>query len=50
MSERADEQQDAKGPEGTIPGSEDGVGAGVTDEPSNFEPEEDEDTGDQQDG
>ncbi|MUK01998.1 hypothetical protein GM708_08670 [Vibrio cholerae] len=29
------------GPEGTIPASETGVAAGATDEPSQFEPEED---------
>lgn len=32
---------DGEGPEGTIPSSGDGVAAGTTDEPSNFEPEED---------
>lgn len=37
----ADEK--SKGPEGTIPESEDGVGAGVTKEPNHFEPEEDSD-------
>lgn len=33
------------GPEGTIPESSDGVAAGSTDEPSNFEPEEDDGDG-----
>ncbi|MHA7277368.1 hypothetical protein [Arthrobacter sp. HLT1-21] len=37
----ADEK--SKGPDGTIPESEDGVGAGVTREPTSFEPEEDAD-------
>ncbi|WP_173400622.1 hypothetical protein [Arthrobacter sp. H20] len=37
----ADEK--SKGPEGTIPESEDGIGAGVTKEANNFEPEEDSD-------
>jgi len=32
------------GPEGTIPDSEDGVAAASTDEPSNFEPEEDQES------
>lgn len=36
-----DEASDGAGPEGTIPESSDGVAAGATDEPSNFEPEED---------
>ncbi|MHA7153499.1 hypothetical protein [Arthrobacter sp. TMN-50] len=34
----ADEK--SKGPDGTIPESEEGVGAGVTKEPTSFEPEE----------
>ncbi|MBO0897673.1 MULTISPECIES: hypothetical protein [Arthrobacter] len=32
------------GPEGTIPDTEDGVAAASTDEPSNFEPEEDQES------
>lgn len=32
------------GPEGTIPDSKDGVAAASTDEPSNFEPEEDQES------
>lgn len=46
-----DQERDAQGkdststePEGTIPNSEDGVGATSTDEPSSFEPEEDPDS------
>lgn len=49
-SEPRDKDNDAQGkdsestePEGTIPNSEDGVGATSTDEPSSFEPEEDPD-------
>ncbi|NJC22773.1 hypothetical protein BJ994_001849 [Arthrobacter pigmenti] len=49
-SEPRDHDKDAQGeeskstePEGTIPNSEDGVGATSTDEPSSFEPEEDPD-------
>lgn len=34
-----------EGPEGTIPSGEDGVAAGATDEPSHFEPEEDDGDG-----
>ncbi|MHA7262702.1 hypothetical protein ACX80W_05785 [Arthrobacter sp. TMN-37] len=34
-------QDDGAGPEGTIPDSADGIGATTLDEPSNFEPEED---------
>ncbi|WP_155853909.1 hypothetical protein [Arthrobacter sp. H5] len=34
------------GPEGTIPEAKDGVGGTTTDEPSNFEPEEDKDSRD----
>lgn len=43
--DRKDENADEKstGPDGTIPESEDGVGAGVTKEPTSFEPEEDSD-------
>ncbi len=37
-----DDRTDGAGPEGTIPAGEDGVAAGSTDEPSLFEPEEDE--------
>lgn len=44
-NERKD--QNGKGPEGTIPESPEGVGAGSTDEASNFEPEEDEGSGKQ---
>lgn len=33
---------DGLGTDGTIPANPDGVAAGVTDEPSTFEPEEDE--------
>lgn len=40
MSESQKENGGA-GPEGTIPGQEDGVGAATTDEPTSFEPEED---------
>lgn len=42
-----DGAEDAQGvgPEGTIPASKDGVAAGSTDEPSNFEPEEDDGDG-----
>ncbi|MDQ0735384.1 hypothetical protein [Arthrobacter agilis] len=39
-----DDEQGA-GPEGTIPASADGVAAGSTDEPSHFEPEEDDGDG-----
>lgn len=35
------ESSEGVGPDGTIPASSDGVAAGSTDEPSNFEPEED---------
>ncbi|MBG6181707.1 hypothetical protein [Arthrobacter sp. CAN_A1] len=35
----ADEK--SEGPDATIPESEDGIGAGVTKEPTSFEPEED---------
>lgn len=35
------EESDKTEPEGTIPNSEDGVGATTTDEPNSFEPEED---------
>ncbi|MCU1634212.1 MAG: hypothetical protein JWM61_2864 [Micrococcaceae bacterium] len=40
-----DDQADSQGvgPEGTIPAGADGVAAGTMDEPSNFEPEEDDD-------
>lgn len=34
-------KHDGAGPEGTIPDADDGVGATVTEEPTNFEPEED---------
>ncbi|WP_298251440.1 hypothetical protein [uncultured Arthrobacter sp.] len=37
-----DDRTDGAGPEGTIPAGEDGVAAGSSDEPSHFEPEEDE--------
>lgn len=37
-----DDRADGAGPEGTIPAGEDGVAAGSSDEPSHFEPEEDE--------
>lgn len=36
-----DDASEGAGPEGTIPASDDGVAAGSTDRPSNFEPEED---------
>ncbi|WP_181033620.1 hypothetical protein [Arthrobacter sp. SX1312] len=36
-----DEQAEGVGPEGTIPDSEDGIAVSSTEEPSNFEPEED---------
>ncbi len=36
-----DDDVQGAGPEGTIPSGKDGVAAGATDEPSNFEPEED---------
>ena len=39
--EDADDAPQGLGPEGTIPVSDDGVAAGAIDEPSNFEPEED---------
>ncbi len=49
-SESGNPGQDGQGkdsestePEGTIPNSEDGVGLTSTDEPNNFEPEEDPD-------
>ncbi|MEC5182351.1 hypothetical protein [Arthrobacter sp. CG_A4] len=41
-SSKNSKQGQGKGPEGTIPETEDGIGATSTDEPSNFEPEEDE--------
>lgn len=37
----AEEASGGAGPEGTIPANEDGVAAGSTEEPSQFEPEED---------
>lgn len=47
-SDSRDQEQDGQGkdststePEGTIPNTEDGVGATSTEEPSSFEPEED---------
>lgn len=42
-TERDDSHQESggAGPEGTIPAGDDGVAAGSTEEPSNFEPEED---------
>ncbi|WP_173401068.1 hypothetical protein [Arthrobacter sp. H41] len=39
---RNNEHEQGTGPEGTIPDTENGIGATTTDEPSNFEPEEDE--------
>ena len=36
------EHEQGTGPEGTIPDTENGIGVTSTDEPSNFEPEEDE--------
>ena len=41
MSDTPGEQEDGTGPEGTIPDTPDGIGATTLDEPSNFEPEED---------
>lgn len=48
MTESRDREQDGQGedssstePEGSIPNTEDGVGATTTEEPSSFEPEED---------
>lgn len=38
--ENANADEKSKGPDGTIPESEDGVGAGVTEEGTSFEPEE----------
>ncbi|MHA7271904.1 hypothetical protein ACX80Z_00585 [Arthrobacter sp. TMT4-20] len=38
--ENANADEKSKGPDGTIPESEEGVGAGVTEEASSFEPEE----------
>ncbi|MCR2764289.1 hypothetical protein NQ152_12315 [Microbacterium sp. zg.B48] len=38
----ATRKPDGLGEDGTIPNSPDGVGVGVTGEPSTFEPEEDE--------
>ncbi|GAA1127978.1 hypothetical protein [Arthrobacter flavus] len=38
--ENANADEKSKGPDGTIPESEDGVGAGVTEEATSFEPEE----------
>ena len=38
--ENANADEKSKGPDGTIPESEDGVGAGITEEASSFEPEE----------
>ncbi|MFC3299672.1 hypothetical protein PTW37_10390 [Arthrobacter agilis] len=35
------DDRDGAGPEGTIPSHGDGVAAGATEEPSSFEPEED---------
>ena len=37
-----EDQTGSKGPEGTIPQSEDGIAAASSEEASNFEPEEDE--------
>lgn len=49
-SDSRDQEQDAQGkdssktePEGSIPNTDDGVGATATEEPSSFEPEEDPD-------
>ena len=36
--------ENTTGPEGTIPDTEDGVAAASTGEPSNFEPEEDQES------
>lgn len=36
-----DEKDGGTGPEGTIPDTANGIGATTLDEPSNFEPEED---------
>jgi hypothetical protein len=36
-----DAQDTGAGPEGTIPDNQEGIGATTLDEPSNFEPEED---------
>jgi hypothetical protein len=36
--------ENTTGPEGTIPDTKDGVAAASTDEPSNFEPEEDQES------
>jgi hypothetical protein len=47
QADSQDDQADSQGagPEGTIPAGADGVAAGTMDEPSNFEPEEDDGDG-----
>ncbi|WP_155850241.1 hypothetical protein [Arthrobacter sp. Br18] len=40
-SSNTNEHGQGAGPEGTIPDTADGIGATSTEEPSNFEPEED---------
>ena len=39
--QKKDEQADGVGPDGSIPDSGDGIALTTTDEPSNFNPEED---------
>jgi hypothetical protein len=47
MTDAPGGQDEGTGPEGTIPDTADGIGATTLDEPSNFEPEEDDvETGD----
>lgn len=44
--DHGNDQGEGAGPEGTIPDTPNGIGATTLDEPSNFEPEEDDvDTG-----
>ena len=40
-SQKKDEQEDGAGPDGSIPDTGDGIALTTTDEPSNFNPEED---------
>ena len=42
--DRSKDGDNTTGPEGTIPDSKDGVAAASTEEPSNFEPEEDQES------
>lgn len=43
-NDHAKDSGETTGPEGTIPDTKDGVAAASTDEPSNFEPEEDQES------